>query len=67
VETENVYEVQICWGNETGTAPTSVTGARLGDKFEADGTVQTVVKERSEDVAVQLTTESVVTMLQVFT
>jgi hypothetical protein len=50
LEKENVNEVQRNKENESGTA-TCVIAARLGDKFEADGTVQIVDKERSEDLA----------------
>jgi hypothetical protein len=37
--------------------PTCVTVAQLHDMFRADGTVQNVDMERSEDLAVQLTME----------
>jgi hypothetical protein len=51
-----VNEVQRLWRNEFGTRPPScVTVARLRGKLGADGTVQNVGKELSEDLAVQLT------------
>jgi hypothetical protein len=57
LEKENDNEVQR-WKNEFGTPmPTCVTVAQLHDKFGADGTVQNVYKECSEDRAVQLTME----------
>ena len=45
---ENISEVQRQWRNEFGTqSPTPLTIARTRDKFEIDGTVGDVHKERS--------------------
>jgi hypothetical protein len=46
-KTENVNEMQRRWRNEFGTSPpTHVKIARLRDKFDTDGTMQNVNKER---------------------
>jgi hypothetical protein len=48
-------EVQRCGKNEFGTPPpTYVTGTQLCDEFGADGTVQNIDKECSEDLTVHL-------------
>ncbi|PNF24528.1 hypothetical protein B7P43_G06320 [Cryptotermes secundus] len=45
---ENIKEVQRQWQNEFGTQlPTHQTIAHIRDKFEADGTVHDVHKQRS--------------------
>ena len=45
---ENISEVQRQWRNEFGTQPpTHLTIARIREKFEIDGTVGDVHKERS--------------------
>ena len=45
---ENISEVQRQWWNEFGTQPpTRLTIASIRDKFEIDGTVGDVHKERS--------------------
>jgi hypothetical protein len=45
---ENIKEVQWQWQNEFGTQPpTRRTIARIRDKFEADGTLHDVHKQRS--------------------
>jgi hypothetical protein len=56
-EKENVNEMQR-HRNEFGTLPpTCVAVAWLYDRFGADGTIQNVDKECSEDLTVQLTME----------
>ena len=45
---ENIQEVQRQWRTETESElPTRRTIARIRDKFENDGTVTDVIKERS--------------------
>jgi hypothetical protein len=57
LEKENVNEVQRR-KNESGTPSLAcVTVSRLRDKFGVDGTVQTVDKECSEGLEVQLSKE----------
>ncbi|XP_008116993.1 uncharacterized protein LOC100557975 [Anolis carolinensis] len=47
-KTENVKEVQRQWRQEFPTGPpTRVTIARIRDKFETDGTLQNIQKQRS--------------------
>ena len=65
---ESISEVQRQWRNEFGTQPpTRLTIARIRDKFEIDGTVGDVHKERSgrPPTATSLATSAVV--LQQFT
>jgi hypothetical protein len=54
---ENVNQVQRQWRNEPGTLPsTCVTVAQFSNKFKADGSLQNVDNEHSENFTVQLTT-----------
>jgi hypothetical protein len=56
LEKENVNEVQTHLRNEFGTPPPPcATVVWLYDKFRADGKVQNVDEECSEDLTVQLT------------
>ena len=63
---ENVVEVQRRWRVEFGSPPTKVRKTRIGDKFEADGTVQDVLKGRCERKRSSTDNESADAVLQVF-
>jgi hypothetical protein len=52
LEKENLNEVQQHWRNEFGPPPTRVTVTQVCVEFWADGTMQNVSKECSEDLAV---------------
>jgi len=65
---ENISEVQRQWWNEFGTQPpTRLTIARIRDKFEIDGTVGDVHKERSGRPRTATTLATSAAVLQQFT
>jgi len=65
---ENIGEVQRQWRNEFGTQPpTSLIIVRIQDKFEIDGTVGDVHKERSGRPRTATTLATSTAVLQQFT
>ena len=67
-KSENISEVQRQWRNEFGIQPpTRLTIARIGDKFEIDGTVGDVHKERSGRPRTATTLATSATVLPQFT
>ena len=65
---ENISEVQRQWRNEFGTQPpTRITIARIQNKFEIDGTVGDVHKERSGRPRTATTLATSAAVLQQFT
>ena len=65
---ENISEVQQQWRNEFGTqSQTRLTIARIRDKFEIDGTVGDVHKERSWRPRTARTLATSAVVLQQFT
>ena len=65
---ENISEVQRQWRNEFGTQPPiRLTIARIRNKFEIDGTVGDVHKERSGQPRTATTLATSAAVLQQFT
>jgi hypothetical protein len=65
---ENSKEIQQQWQNEFGTQPpTCRTIARIQEKFEADGTVHDVHKQRSGRPRIVTSPASSAVVLQHFT